>query len=128
MPNLLAIPGIVTKIGTTRDKSFVITFETQDKGTLNASQKAQIMDLLDEYVTAGFRISDEGKTDPDVLDLPEIKPEFKGDKTPSQRLRGVLYVLWEQQTAKGNVTEDADAFYRRQINRMVDAVKAKLDR
>ena len=125
---MLAIPGIVTKIGTTRDKSLVITFETQDKGTLNPSQKAEIIDLLDEYVTAGFKVGEAGQTDPELLDLPDFQPEFKGDKSPSQRLRAVLYVLWQQQHAKGAVTEDADTFYRRQLTRFIDHVKTKLDR
>lgn len=122
MANLLALPGIVTKIGTTRDKSFVITFETQDKATLNDSQKALIVDLLDEYVTAAFKPTEEGKTDPEVLDVPDITPEFKGDKTPSQRLRAVLYVLWEQQ----KIQEPFEAYYRRQVEKVIDSVKAKL--
>ncbi len=123
MASLLAIPGIVTKIGTTRDKSFVITFETQDKGTLNDSEKAQLVDLLDEYVTAAFKPTADGKTDPEVLDVPDIKPEFKGDKTPSQRLRAVLYVLWEQQ----GIQEDFEAYYRRQVERIIDSIKTKLN-
>jgi hypothetical protein len=122
MANLLILPGLVTKIGTTRDKSFVITFETQDKGTLADSQKAQIVDLLDEYVTAGFKPTAEGSTDPELLDVPDIKQEFKGDKTPSQRLRAVLYVLWEQQ----KVSEDFEAYYRRQIEKIIDSIKSKL--
>jgi len=119
---MLTLPGIVTKIGTTRDKSFVITFETQDKDTLVDSQKAQIVDLLDEYVTAAFKPSEKGTTDPEVLDVPDIKPEFKGDKSPSQRLRACLYVLHEQQ----KVPEPFESYYARTVEKFIDLVKAKL--
>jgi hypothetical protein len=123
MPDLLAIPGIVTKIGTTRDKSFVITFETQDKSTLNPSEKAKLMDLLNEYVTAAFKPTEKGKVDLELLDIPDITPEFKGDKSPSQRLRAVLWVLHSQTKSP----EDFEAYYRRQVERIIDSVKAKLN-
>ena len=123
MAGLLILPGIVTKIGTTRDKSFVITFETQDKGTLADSQKAQIVDLLDEYVTAAFKPTEEGKTDPELLDVPDITPEFKTDKSPSQRLRAVLFVLHEQ----SKIDEPFESYYLRQMNKIIDSIKTKLN-
>jgi hypothetical protein len=123
----LVIAGLITKIGTTRDKSFVITVETQDKDTLQDSQKAQILNLLDEYATVAFKPTEEGKTDPELLDVPDIKPEFKDDKSPSQRLRAVLYVLLEQTLKRKPTPEEREMHYRRQVEKFIDLVKSKLN-
>lgn len=119
----LVIAGLITKIGTTRDKSFVITVETQDKDTLQDSQKAQILNLLDEYATVAFKPTPEGKTDPEVLDVPDITPEFKDDKSPSQRLRNTLFILHKQQ----NIPEPFETYYPRQVEKFIDLVKSKLN-
>ena len=43
-------------------------------------------------------------------DIPEEPiPEFKGDKTPAQRLRSTLYVYWEKNT---NKQKTFDEFYK----------------
>ena len=54
------------------------------------------------------------------------------DKTPSQRLRNVLYVLWEQEqpketNSKGVITYvDFDLFYKRKMNELINFIKNKL--
>lgn len=44
-------------------------------------------------------------------------------KTPSQRLRNVLYVLWEQ----SKVNEEFDSYYRRMMESLIEGVKRKLE-
>lgn len=51
-------------------------------------------------------------------DIPQESPPSSG-KTPSQRLRAALFVLWEQ-TNPGN---DFDTFYRQRMERIIEAVK-----
>ena len=60
----------------------------------------------------------------DLKDIPELKGEFKSDKSPSQRLRNVLYVFY-QQTHKD--TDNFDEFYKRQMEKFIQVVKDKLD-
>lgn len=43
-------------------------------------------------------------------------------KTPSQRLRAVLFVLWQQQRR----SESFDEFYAHQMEPLIEAVKAQL--
>jgi len=46
-------------------------------------------------------------------------------KTPSQRLRAVLWLLWEERT--GNIEpEKFEEWYELQIERVIQAVKNKL--
>lgn len=56
------------------------------------------------------------------IKLPDIKVE-KSDKTPSQRLRAVLYRLWENTSQ----TKTADEFYKDYIDRLINSIKEKLN-
>ena len=44
------------------------------------------------------------------------------EKTPSQRLRSALYILWEQQ--KKDI--EFDEFYKQQMERFIRAVKERI--
>ena len=55
-------------------------------------------------------------------DIPKKTAEV-GSKTPSQRLRGLLYVLWE----KGEKIDDFETFYERRMQSFINAVKSKVD-
>lgn len=56
-------------------------------------------------------------------DVLKIEKEIDG-KSPSQRLRNVLYVLWEQE---GKPQDDFEIYYRMQMNKVIDLVKNKLN-
>ncbi len=47
----------------------------------------------------------------------------RGAKSPSQRLRGALFVLWQQQRVGGSFED----FYIRQMEPLIDAVKEQLE-
>ena len=55
-------------------------------------------------------------------DLP-TEPATDDRKTPSQRLRSVLFVLWKQEGSKG----DFESFYSERMGKLTDMIKAKLD-
>ena len=60
----------------------------------------------------------------DLKDIPELKGEFKSDKSPSQRLRNILFVFFKQ-THKD--IDNFDAFYKTQMEKFISVVKDKLD-
>ena len=47
----------------------------------------------------------------------------RGQKTPSQRLHAVLFLLFKQSGGEG----DFETFYRREMEKYIDHVKAKLN-
>lgn len=57
-----------------------------------------------------------------VASLPELTDE-DGGKSPAARLRGCLYVLWEQRGKEG----EFELFYRLQLEKFINAVKEKLN-
>lgn len=58
----------------------------------------------------------------DTKDLPEIKME-KWEKSPSQRLRAVMYLLWEKNPGDTSF----ESFYREKMELFINHLKEKLD-
>lgn len=59
----------------------------------------------------------------DLLDLPELEKTFDTKKSPAQRLRGVLYRLWEKTGNK----EVFDIYYVRMMEKIINQFKDKLE-
>lgn len=58
-----------------------------------------------------------------ATDIPTAIAEDK-NKTPSKRLRAVLYIFWEQ---KGKPTGNFETFYSQEMDKVIDHYKTKLD-
>jgi hypothetical protein len=61
----------------------------------------------------------------DIITLPEKYDLEAGEKTPSQRLRSVLFVFWNQKRKDKGV--DFDSFYKDQMEKFINSVKDKLE-
>lgn len=58
-------------------------------------------------------------------EIPTEPPmEFKTDKTPSQRLRAVIFKFWELKTSK---KIDFELFYKKEMSRIIERIKQELD-
>lgn len=121
MVNIFQTNAYVKKVTTLADKGLKIELETQE---LDSQSKATLFDLHDKYAWVAFKEFESGDLKENELDIPETPTEFKGDKTPSQRLRAVIFIYWEQ-NAKGK--EDFDTFYKRQMNKLIEKIKAELE-
>ena len=68
----------------------------------------------------------------DAVEAASIDMEFD-TKTPAQRMRGVLYRLWEQTSPKEKNEEgttqyvEFELFYKRKMNEIINHLKSKLD-
>ena len=87
--------------------------------TLAPEDHAVLMTMLDAEATVLVQCEEGGPS------LHESKAVWE-DKTPSQKLRSVLYVLWEQEKATGEAHIDFDVFYRDRMGKLVEWVKKKL--
>lgn len=96
------------------DGGLSVGFHTKE---LSPNEKLDIMNLFNQTGWLLF------SADPvEESDIPEKKSEFEV-KTPSQRLRGVLYVLWEQLGKRG----DFQDFYKVKMESFIEALKNKID-
>ncbi len=84
---------------------------------LTATEKCALFDL--QNVLVEMLVYPKDAKDAEVV---EVRKELDG-KTYSQRLRGVLFLLWKQEGEKDNF----ETFYAFRMERLIDQVKLKLD-
>lgn len=111
-----SLPATISKVTTMADGGIRLQVDTQE---LN---NKDIATLFEEKGKVGWFFFDpEPITEIRKDDLPEIVLE-EGEKSPSQRLRSVLYIYWEQRKLK----QPFDSFYKTQMNKWIESIKEKL--
>ena len=113
---ILKIPSTISKVTTMADAGMRIQVDTQE---LNNKEAGDIMMLKGKL--GYFLFAEQPPSEEDVKNLPQIELE-EGEKHPSQRLRAVLFVYWEQNKIK----EPFDIFYRRKIEQFINRIKEEL--
>ena len=113
------VPAIISKITTMADKSLRLQVDTQE---LPKEEKAKVFDLHEEFGWFVFSKSD--IKEDHLKDLPELKPEFKDQKSPSQLLRNRLYVYYEKTHVN---LGDFDSWYKTEMNRIGQHYLDKLE-
>ena len=111
------LPASIFGVRTLQDKTVRLTVDCQE--------------MLPEYMTELFKLQGEMGwfyfheqpiKEIDTSNLPDIKLD-RDEKHPSTRLRGAIFVLWEQ-TKPG---QDFEVFYRSTMEKLIDFIKSKLD-
>jgi len=115
--NTKAIPSIMTRYASTSDKGLRLTFETNE---LDNEDSAQLISLKGEF---GYLVFVPKDKRPEDIDIPEYAVDFKGQKTPSQRLRSVIYRVW--QTTDKSIS--SELFYNQKMEEIIEHLKKKLD-
>ena len=109
-------PVIVTSVKTLLDRGLELKLSTRE---LNAAEKAVLFDLHQKEVWVVFK---ELPINPEDVQVGSERIE-RGAKTPGQRLRGVLFILWEQSGS----SQDFESWYRTQMETIISKIKEKLD-
>jgi len=105
---------IITSIRTRSDNSLGLSVSTPD---LNPDEQLAFLQLKNRNLKALIQPLTETPSE-----LKEVRGEFDR-KSPSQRLRAVLYLLWKQQES----TMPYDEFYLRHMNKLIETHKAMLE-
>ena len=130
MKNSVVFEGGIDKVSTLADGSLRIYVGTPE---LSNETMVNVFNLIKKpgYVLVSTNAINQDQID--AVEKATTKAEFS-EKTPSQRMRGVLYKLWEKtqpKTMNGDTGEmeyiDFDLFYKRQMNKIIDHFKTKLD-
>lgn len=112
-------PATIMKIQTLADQSLKLDVITQE---LSPESNAELFNYKGKL---GWVLFKEKEIKPeDLKDIPELEPEFKQEKTPSQRLRNVIYRFWEQQTDK---LISFNEYYKMQMEYLIEQYKSKLE-
>ena len=120
MKKTVIFEGGINKVSTLSDGSLSINIHTQE---LPADTMMKIFNLRKK--PGMVLISSESISQEEVKLVEEYTSEFevgKG-KTPSQRLRSVLYIVWQQ----GDQKYDFPIWYETQMERIINKYKVVLD-
>jgi len=110
------VTASLEQASTRKDGSVKLIFGTPE---LDSEKMAALFDLKNEY---GWLIFAANGT-PEV-EIPEAPaPEFKDEKSPSLRLRNVLFIEWKQLGTK----LDFETYYRRKMEGFIDSIKEHLE-
>ena len=120
MPKLV-LPVSVETIATRHDGSVKIVMGTYE---LNTQSAVKLFDLRKSEALMYLSSDNISQEELDALDGFKLEAEKTDGKTPSQRLRAVLYVYWKQHKQKDI---DFDIFYLKYMNRTIERIKDKLD-
>jgi len=111
------LPGQIDKISTMADRGIRVQFTSNE---LTPKQSTELFELYGKF---GYFFFSEQEVQPLTDDLPPIQVE-KGEKTPSQRLRAVIFVVWENETSK---KVNFDTYYKQEVEKIIEHYKSKLD-
>lgn len=109
----ISLDLIITGLRAKKDGSLGLTCETPE---LDAEFKVAMFSLQNVNLKALFQPEQSSEAPL------EVKTEID-QKTPSQRLRNTLFILWKNEGEKG----DFDSFYKLNMEKIIDFVKRKLD-
>ncbi len=107
-------PAILTSLSYTKDGGVRLSFTTNE---LNDEDKLIVAHFFQKF---GFLLFKSNEFT--LEDMPKEDAEDK-TKTPSKRLRAVLFLMWKQTGEKG----DFETYYRTQVEKVIEHLKAKLD-
>ncbi len=111
-------PGQITNVSTLVDGTVKLTVAVAKE--LPSEEMATLFDAR-KLGVGHFLFSPNDLEEGDVPPEP-ARASFEG-KSPSQRLHSVLFVKWRETT---NQTTPFDVYYQRQIDSIIDSIKATL--
>lgn len=117
---LLTIPVYLDSLRTLKDKTLKIQFETKE---LNPQDLLALMENLNQFGWLAFKKEPFKAEEKEILEGLETGLEERG-KTPSQRLRGVLYVKWTQNK---ECFDTFARYYDHHLEKIITHYKSQLD-
>lgn len=116
--NGLLLAAQIERVSTRKDRTVSITLGCQE---LTPARAGELMTFANQVV-AVYISPKETISQKEVDQVDAVNPEFPG-KSQSQRLRNVLFVLWQH--APENY-KDFDVFYKHHTELIIDNIKSKL--
>lgn len=104
-------------IKTMADKGVRVMVDTNE---LSAEEMAKLFALKGQ---AGRFVFAPAEAEEIEVEVPEIPKEFKDDKSPSQRLRSVMFIVWKQ----GSQTMDFNQWYSTKMEATINKYKEQID-
>lgn len=121
MSNLITFNVEVETIQSRKDNTLKIVLGTQE-----LSEGGKLFPLQNKLCTIGI-VPNEALSQEDIETLQAAKinlDDVPNGKSPSQRLRNVLFILWLQNNSG---YDDFRLFYLNRMDKLIDQIKAKIE-
>ena len=121
MSKLITFNVEVETIQSRKDNTLKIVLGTQE-----LSEGGKLFPLQNKLCTIGI-VANEALSQEDIeaLQASKIKlDDVPNGKSPSQRMRNVLFILWQKN--RGGY-DDFNLFYLNRMDKIIDQIKAKLE-
>lgn len=115
----IIIPASIEAVATRRDRTLKITIGTNE---LPPDVAASILALQNDFAFFAIKKEDFGKAELETMEAHKAEID-DSKKTASQRLRGVLFRVWER-TANA---ETFETYYIREMERIISHFKTKIE-
>lgn len=116
---MILLPAQIEGITTRKDKTIKLTIGTQE---LTPSEAAKMFYLNQQFCYMALKPEPFTRDEVDMVE--SMKADLDSAKTPSQRLRSVLFRNYEQDN-KGY--KDFNTYYIGEMDRICEHYKSKLD-
>lgn len=114
---IFTAPAILTRVAFTKDGGLSLGFATNE---MSIKDKVTAAEFHGKF---GFLLFKENEITPEEIPDSDATDE---SKSPAQRLRATLFILWRQQRQRGK-KGDFDIFYRENMELAIERVKKLLD-
>ena len=117
---MLILPAFLESYRSLKDRTLKLTYETSE---LTPEQMGELHTSLNK--TGFLAFNTEAFSSKNLTALSDMEVDYDDPgKTPSKRLRGVLYRNWEQDPEEYKTFED---YYRSRMETIIVHFKGKLD-
>ena len=121
MIKAIIIPAQIEGIATRSDKTLKLVIGTQE---LPPNEAGRLFGMNQRMAYIAIKEEAFQQKEIDNVEQLSVNPDDTKNRTPSQRLRAVLYVLWKE-SPQGHPT--FDSFYSQKIEQMISHFKDKID-
>lgn len=112
------LPAVFTRPVFRSDGSVRLEFDIREFSGEEAAT------LMEQRQKEGWLLFSPNKDLQDVVEIPDERADsMTGQKTQAQRLRGVIYRVWEKKGKPG----DSESYYRSYMERLIEREKSNLD-
>ncbi len=113
--DIIQLSGIFTSMSYSKDGGMRVGIHTQE---MSKEERDKLSDYFQKFGYILFKPNEFQEAD-----IPKGQAESK-DKTPSKRLRDVIFVWYKQL----NSNLDFETFYKQKVEDMINIIKTKLDK
>lgn len=117
---MINVGALIDRVTTLKDKTLRITIACNE---LPFDTMSKIFSLNQKFCYVA--IKEENFLNEEIKAIESLKTDdFEKGKTPSQRLRRVMFLVW---TTDKEGFDDFNSYYINKMERLIDHFKAKLD-